>query len=280
MRTRNFMVALLAIFTFTVMASCEKEADNPGSVLALAGSEKATLEVWVAVENMTYQALELDIRGVQYSDESGEWHTLAVISPGITTYTTSPDKSARLIIRSEVDPGLIARLRLITGGGNYLSVGTTRFPLRVSGEYAWGLLTEVNADARAGKVLQLRLAIDVAGSISHGGGAEYHFDPVWRLASRQGTAKISGSVFPKEALPVAVLFNESDTLRTRPWPDGTFRFQGLEEGVWHLLLHPVASGYNEILIRNLHLSKGEKLALDPVYLGTPGLAGFSADERP
>lgn len=72
MRTRNFMVALLAIFTFTVMASCEKEADNPGSVLALAGSEKATLEVWLSAENMAYQSLELDIRGVQYSDESDE----------------------------------------------------------------------------------------------------------------------------------------------------------------------------------------------------------------
>lgn len=269
----NFIGLLMVLLSVSFLTSCEKNPDVSKTNETDLQTEKATVEVMVSGEASHYDAVNLDIQKLElYSDVDG-WISIPLTKPGVFSLSGTGNGNDIMLGAAKVNSGKISILRMIYGNNNTIVVEGVSYPLTILINPATGIEMNYEAQLESGKVFRLMIDIEAFQSVYSTGHGKYFLKPYFRLFSEASSGSISGSVYPAEAMPVAGVYNstDSDTPIMLAIPDaaGHFLIRGIRPGNYEVIFKARASGYTDVILKNVTVSKSKLTELDAVYLGSP-----------
>jgi hypothetical protein len=231
MKTLKFFIISLAAVSMIMATGCKKDKNDP-----------ATVNFRLTDAPANYDALYIDVRGIEVHTNTQGWVTLNS-SLGVIDLLTLVNGKDTLIAGGQFS-GKISQVRLILGSNNSIVVGGTTYPLDVpSGEQS-GLKINLHQDLQAGAVYEWTIDFDAAKSIVLTGSGDYKLKPVLRaFASNVAvgsatTGNIYGTVAPVTLASVCAISASNDTMCTMTSITGGFMIQGLNPGIYTVVVTP------------------------------------------
>jgi hypothetical protein len=167
------------------------------------------------------------------------WDTLN-FNAGIYNLLQLKNGVDTLLSTSTIPAGAVRLIRIDFGSsGNYVVVDSIKYPLTNIPPYILLPLLGNEWQKVTTKAYRLWLDFDILHSIVYFNGS-YHLAPVLRPFVPSQTGTVFGNIAPKLALSTTLRSFSSastDTLFGITNPDGTFKFRGLKDGTYSLLIH-------------------------------------------
>lgn len=272
-KLNNLIVPLMILISVSFLTSCEKNPEDARNNETDLQAEKATVEVMISGETSHFDVVNIDIQELElYSDVEG-WITIPLAKPGVCSLSGSGNGNDLMLGVAKVNSGKISMLRMIYGDNNTIVVNGISYPLTILINPASGIEMNYEAELEAGKVVRLWIDIEAVQSVYSTGDGKYFLKPYFRLFSEASSGSISGSVFPAKALPVVGVYNNTDSetpvMLAVPDAAGHFLIRGIHPGNYEVIFKARASGYTDVVLKNVIVSKSKLTELDAVYLGSP-----------
>jgi hypothetical protein len=281
MKKPNIVVmTTLAMFSVFILASCEKNPNNELDMGSHGVAEKATVEVMLVRAPAHYEAINVDIQEVYLHSDVQGWVKLPLEKPGVYNLLSFTNGQDIRLGTSEFAEGFISQLRLVLGSNNSIVVDGVTYPLTVPSGSASGIRVDVQDRIEAGKLNRLWIDLETAQSVVSTGNGKFIFKPVVRLFSEASNGSISGSVFPAQAMPVVGVYNDTDMMMAIPDAEGHFLIRGIRPGDYTVIFKARASGYTDVVLKNVTVSKSKTTELDAVYLGSPFAVSDDSADKP
>jgi hypothetical protein len=214
-----------------------------------------------------YEAVYVDIQGVEINSESGEsgWKQLEV-NKGIYNLIEFTNGMDTLLATASVPAGKISQIRLKLGEDNTVVIdGDIKDLTTPSGQQS-GVKLNVHVELLEGLTYKLWLDFDAARSIVETGSGKYNLKPVIRTYTEAQSGAIKGVVTPAESLPAVFAITGVDTVATT-YADSTGKFllQGVPEGTYLVSFDP-KEGFEPFQKGNVSVSTGSVTDLGVVAL--------------
>jgi hypothetical protein len=205
-------------------------------------SKNARVEVWLTDAPGDYQAVNVDVQGVEVHSDDGDqtagWKKLEV-KQGIYNLLELTNGMDTLLGTIELPAGRISQVRLKLGGNNSIHIGGEQFALKTPSGQQSGLKVQIHQSLSEGIRYKVLLDFDVARSIVTTGNSMYSLKPVIRAITEAQDGAIQGIVVPAEATPAVYAVLNSDTVGTTyPDANGKFLIRGLSAGSYRVLFIP------------------------------------------
>lgn len=249
-------VSIVAIFGFGMMA-CNNDGSN------------ATLEVRLTDAPGDYQAVNIDIQGVEVNagNDEGGWKSLDIGKGvyNILEYTNGLDT---LLGKIELPAGRVSQVRLILGNNNSIKLNDLVYSLNTPSAQQSGLKLKINADLQEGITYRLLLDFDAARSIVSTGSGRYNLKPVIRTIAEATSGAVRGTINPIDATPAVYAIVGTDTIGTA-YADqitGKFLIQGLTPGTYKITFEP-KEGYLPVVKESVAVTLGSVTDLGAVAIG-------------
>lgn len=202
------------------------------------GGGRAQLDLRLTDAPGAFDALNLDIRGVEFHTDGAGWTTVDAVVPGVYNLLKLRNGKDTLIARTTLPAGKLSQVRFILGEDNSIVVDGIEHALKVpSGEQS-GLKFNVHEELVPNGSYTVWTDFDAARSIVQTGNGSYMLKPVIRVFTELTNGRIRGTVGPMSANPIVYAFNETDTATALPAVDGFFLLSGLPEGDYTVVAAP------------------------------------------
>lgn len=184
-----------------------------------------------------YDAVNVDIQGVEVTGETGETFSLNVV-PGIYNLLDFSNGVSTLIATDTLEIAKVEQIRLILGTNNTVVLNNVTYPLSTPSADQSGLKLQVHQTLQAGILYSVLLDFDANKSIVDLGNGSYKLKPVIRTIE----AAISGTIKGKLSVAgtMAVVQANSSTLSyaTNVNANGEFMIMGLPPGIYSVTITP------------------------------------------
>lgn len=279
MKKSNFMaIATLALLPMFVFMSCKKDDIAQNEVLN-GMSEKASVEVILSASPSLHEAVNLDIQEVRIHSDVDGWVRLNMFKPGVYNLHDFTNGNDLSLGRAQLSQGNVTQIMLVTGENNTIVADGVPYALEIPNIADRGFIINVNAMLHPGNNQPVLIDIDVNHAEQSPADGSFTLNPVFNLASDLATGIITGSVFPAEAMPVVVVYNETEKRLGIPDANGFFMIKGIKQGNYTIFYYPRAKGYSEVTLKDVSVTRNKTTELEPVYLGsTFGNVGGSTDK--
>jgi len=240
---------LFAAILMIVAASCQDE-------------EKAKLVVRLTDSPGDYDAVNIDIQGIEVHSEGG-WRTLPNVNTGMYNLMDLTNGTETVLTSTEYPAGKISQIRLLLGPDNSISVGGQNQSLETPSAQQSGLKLLLNEELTAGITYAILLDFDAARSIVKTGSEKYILKPVIKVVSEAQDGAIQGEVIPEELNIAVFAISGLDTLGSSYVPSGKSEFfiGGLPSGNYTVSFDPgELSGYQKFSKENVSVTIGEVTA--------------------
>ena len=253
-----------------LFASCAKDApvadsnsqlltirmnDNPVSDLTNVWLDIAQVEVKVDTSSQEgtsddhYKDDSDDDDKDKKSDKFGKWVSIG-FTPGLYDLLKFRNGMDTVLASGTLPKGRIHKVRVTLGNGSKVSKdhGATLLPLDICSNkpYVYIIIKNEHLDKLNSNHSKIQLDFDLASSIKVDNG-NYCLKPVVHSYSEKQCGKIEGIVLPKEANPLPMAYNESDTAYAKPEDDGKYKITGLKPGVYNIRFNP-SNGYSDSVL--------------------------------
>lgn len=200
-------------------------------------------------------------------DHGAFWDTLQ-INPGIYNLLDFANGADTLLSSSLIPKGRIVAFKMILGSnGNSLVKNGISYPLnllpgwnnvyvRVSGE---------NFETATSNHYKIWIDFDAGRSVIRVHDGAFYLRPFLRAFAVSNTGAVSGTVEPKDAMPVISVQNDTDTLFALPGKEGMFMVKGLPEGTYEVFINP-SNGYQDTTITNISVTAGKTTSIGSISL--------------
>ena len=250
------LMMLCAVLFF---AACSKSEST--------GEGTAQLDLRLTDAPGAFDALYLDIQGVEFHTDEGGWTTVNAVVPGIYNLLELRNGVDTLIARATLPAGILSQVRFVLGDGNSIVVDGEEHPLKVPSGQQSGLKFNVHQELMPEGSYTVWTDFDAARSIVQTGNGSYTLKPVIRVFTELTNGRIRGTVAPMEANPIVYAIGEIDTATAIPGDDGFFLFSGLAEGEYTVVVQPDSlSGLEADTITNVPVRFGIISDLDIIDL--------------
>lgn len=229
MKKQLLLPAMLGLCTVLFFGACSKTESGGGS---------ARLDLRLTDAPAAFDALNLDIRGIEFHTDGAGWTTVDAVVPGVYNLLEFRNGIDTLIARTTLPAGNLSQVRFLLGEDNSNVVDGVEQPLKVpSGEQS-GLKFNVHQELIPDGSYTVWTDFDAARSIVQTGNGSYMLKPVIRVFTELTNGRIRGMVDPMSANPIVYAFNETDTATALPAEDGFFLISGLPEGDYTVVVAP------------------------------------------
>jgi hypothetical protein len=223
---KGIMYAVFFISMFAILPACKK--DN---------TEKAHLTVRLTDAPANYEAVMVDIQGVEVMNDGGnvvnlnsnaDIYNLFDFTNGIYT----------MIAADELDPGTISQIRLILGTQNSVKVDGVVYHLSTPSAEQSGLKLQIHQKFVAGEKYYILLDFDANQSIVLQGNGEYMLKPVLRIINPEISGSVKGSISPISAGTTVTATANGAVYSTVADSNGYFMISGLPAGTYSITVTP------------------------------------------
>jgi len=229
--------------------------------------QSARLEIRLTDAPGDYEAVYVDIQGVEVNSESGEggWKQLEV-NKGVYNLIEFTNGMDTLLATATLPAGKIQQIRLKLGEDNTVVIdGDTKDLTTPSGQQS-GVKLNVHAELLAGITYKLWLDFDAARSVVETGSGKFNLKPVIRTYTEAQDGAIKGVVAPAESLPAVFAITGVDTVAsTYADETGKFLLKGVPEGIYTVSFDP-KDGFETFQKTGVSVSTGAVTDLGTVSL--------------
>lgn len=213
-----------------------------------------------------YDAVNIDVQGIEiHSDESG-WDSLVVIHPGVYNLLDFRNGMDTLLVNATLPAGHISQMRLLLGNQNSIVVNGQSFPLATPSAMQSGLKFNIQQDLAPNGVYRMWIDFDAARSIVQQGNGNYSLKPVIRTYLEETNGRIRGVVLPSVAQPIVYAIRGADTAIALPDMSGNFLFSGMPEGYYHIWARAQNSHYQDVHVDSIQVQFGQETDVDTLLL--------------
>jgi hypothetical protein len=259
MKALKIFIGSLAIVSMMMAAGCKKDK-----------VEEATVNFRLTDAPANYDALFIDVQGIEVQTSTNGWVTLNS-SLGVVDLLTLVNGKDTLIAGGQFS-GRVSQVRLILGSNNSIVVNGTSYPLDVpSGEQS-GLKINLQQDLQAGEVYEWTIDFDAAKSIVQTGAGDYKLKPVLRAFATDimtgntvVTGNIYGTVSPIAFASVCAISASNDTMCSMTSLTGGFMIQGLDPGTYTVVVTPTGL-LNAKVVSNVTVTASQSTNIGIVVL--------------
>ena len=230
---------------------------------------KSRIEVRLTDAPADYNAVNIDIQGVEVNVEEGEtgWVSLD-INKGVYNILDLTNGLDTLLGSIELPAGKLSQMRLILGPNNSILVGDDLIELKTPSAQQSGLKLLLNTTLKEGITYKILLDFDAARSIvSAGASGKYILKPVIRTITEATSGAIAGQITPAEATPALYVISGLDTLATAftDTTNGKFLIKGLSAGSYKLSIAP-KTGFQSLTKDNVAVTVGNVTDLGTIEI--------------
>lgn len=218
----------MGVMAFFCLSSCKKKEESKTPVTTSQVSFRLTDAPG------SYEAVYVDVQGVEVNHETKGWITLNIAKPGPYNLLDLRNGTDALLCTSDIPAGRINQVRLILGSNNTVKVKGVTYPLDAPSAEQSGLKLNLNADLVADASYSFWLDFDAGKSVVETGAGAYKLKPLLRAYTQATNGKIKGSVAVLYPGTILYAINGADTFSTYPNADGSFLFCGLPEASYTL----------------------------------------------
>ncbi|MES1221616.1 MAG: DUF4382 domain-containing protein [Bacteroidota bacterium] len=195
------------------------------------------------------------------------------IHPGVYTILQLRNGLDTLFGTGTLPSGHVKKVRLTLGNQNSVMIGGQSFELNIhDNEFQVEAdLDDSNFDITNAGQLLFWIDFDAAKSIrvdnsGHGNNNGYKLEPHINIFTKSKSGRIEGKVLPKDAQPLVMAINGTDTTMAIPEDDdGEFKISGLKEGSYDVVIDG-NNGYSDTTISNVVVTKNEDTHLGIITL--------------
>ena len=216
-----FCLPLMTLFLF----SCQDENKN------------ARIEVWLTDAAGDYQAVNVDVQGVEINSAEGEqgWQSLA-ITPKVYNLIELANGNETFLGDLELPGGRISQIRLILGDSNtVVDKDTIEHELKTPSAQQSGLKIQVHQVLAEGITYKILLDFEAGKSVVKTGSNNYILKPVIRATTEAQDGAIKGSVSPAGVVAVSLMAADTVVTTTSTDEAGKFLIRGLDAGTYKLV---------------------------------------------
>lgn len=228
---KRIMYIAFAGLLMIQISSCTKDKDK--------SSEKASLSVQLTDAPANYDAVMIDIQGVEIKGDIGSAVMLNTTA-GMYNLLDFANGVNTLIATGDLEPGTISQIRLILGTNNFVTVDNVDYPLSTPSAMQSGLKLQIHQIFEAGVSYNILLDFDASQSIVLKGNNEYQLKPVIRNIDVTMSGSIRGSITPTGTIATVTASSDGITFYSSITnEDGNFLIAGLPEGIYDITITPV-----------------------------------------
>jgi hypothetical protein len=198
---KMFIIALVAV-PMIMISSCNKQS-----------SEKtARVKFNLTDAPAQFDALNIDVRGIQIHTEANGWVSLQS-SLGVINILNYVNGATTVIAEGDISAGNIDRVNLILGSNNSVVVNGVTYALQNSGALQAGLNINLNTNLAAQGNYEWTIDFDAVQSVLASGSGSFNFTPTIRLVVNPvaGTGTVGGSSSANTSGTVTVIESGSAT---------------------------------------------------------------------
>ncbi|MDD3907864.1 MAG: DUF4382 domain-containing protein [Bacteroidales bacterium] len=194
-------VALLGI-----LSACDNNSENKATV---------SFSLTDAPSLQGYQALNVDVQGIEYAVDSGEFVSLP-ITPAIVNLMDLTNGKDTLLGNVELEAGQrVSQVRLILGDNNTLVLADgTEKNIKTPSAQTSGLKINIQSDVNATSGYKVMIDFDAEKSVVAKGNGTYSLKPVLRGYIVANTSKIFGYISPSKIPYRVMAIKGTDTIQT------------------------------------------------------------------
>jgi hypothetical protein len=219
--------------------------------------QSARLEIRLTDAPGDYEAVYVDIQGVEINSESGEsgWKQIEV-NKGVYNLIEYTNGLDTLLATAILPAGKIEQIRLKLGDDNTVMIGGEIKDLTTPSGQQSGVKLNVHALLLEGITYKLWLDFDAARSVVETGNGKLNLKPVIRTYTEAQDGAIKGVVTPAESLPAVFAITGVDTVATTYADEtGKFLLQGVPEGTYLVTFDP-KEGFDPFQKTDVSVSTG------------------------
>lgn len=232
---KQFLLLLLGLCVAMFLGACSKtESVNGGT---------AQLDLRLTDAPGPFDALYLDIQGVEFHTDGAGWIRVEAVVPDVYNLLEFRNGLDTLVARVTLPAGRLSQVRFLLGENNSIVVDGIEHELKIPSGQQSGLKFNVHQELIPDGSYTVWTDFDAARSIVKTGNESYILKPVIRVFTELTNGRIRGMVKPMTANPIVYAMGETDTATAIPNMDGFFLISGLPEGDYMVVTKPdTASG--------------------------------------
>ena len=223
---KSIMFAAFFISIVALSPSCKK--DN---------TDKAHLSVRMTDAPANYDAVMVDVKGVEITGETGNLVMLNT-TEGIYNLLDFTNGMDTLIATGDLDAGTISQIRLILGTENSVKVNGVVYHLSTPSAEQSGLKLQIHQKFEPGVSYYVLLDFDASQSIVLQGNGEYKLKPVIRTINAAISGSIKGSISPISIGTTVTATSGGVVYSTVANLNGYFMLAGLPAGIYTITVTP------------------------------------------
>lgn len=212
-----------------------------------------------------YDAVYIDLQGVQVHSEEGNWVDLNT-NTGIYNLLDLTNGVDTLIVDDQAIVGDISQIRLILGDNNSVVIDGVEHDLKTPSAQQSGLKLNVHESLLEGITYNILLDFDAGRSVVKAGNSgNYILKPVIRTLVEAQDGAIQGVVLPGGLTPSVMAIMDGDTLGTYANEDGSYKIVAVPAGTYDLVFDG-EDPYQTHTIEDIEVIIGQITVVDTVTL--------------
>lgn len=223
---RNIIQLILGVALLSVLfMGCDNAASENRSLvnILLVDAPGDFEQVWIEV-----LGVEILPSGSRGSAENASWVSIPYQAASNLVRISDLVNEERLLIgRTEIQSGMVSKVKLLLGSELYLIQDETRIDLNTNSDFENQLEIDINVNALSGNSYDIILDFDLARSVVRTDNGNYQLDPRIRAFESGVAAIIRGSILPRTVKPHIYVHSDTDTLTTLTGNNGGFYLQGI-----------------------------------------------------
>ncbi len=224
---KSILYAVFFSSIIVLMPACKKDS----------GTDKAHLSVRMTDAPASYNAVNVDIVGVEVTGNGGKAVMLNV-NPGIYNLLNYSNGFDTLIASGDLEAGTVSQIRLILGTNNTVVINNVIYPVSTPSASQSGLKLQIHKTFEAGVSYGILLDFDANKSIVTTGNGVYQLKPVIRTIDAAITGSIKGNITPVGTIAVVTATSETETYTSVTNAAGNFLIAGLPAGIYAVTITP------------------------------------------
>lgn len=255
MKMRLMMAGVAAAALLFTAQACKKTEDKG----------TATFNVRMTDAPGDYEAVNVDIQGVEVHTNNDGWKSLTV-KTGVYNLLEFTNGLDTLIATGQIPAGKVSEIRFVLGTNNSVVVDGTSYPLSTPSAQQSGLKLKIHEDLAEGVNYTIVIDFDAAKSVVETGKGSYILKPVLRTVTTAVSGAIKGVVTPAACQPALLAISGTDTFGTyADTISGKFLIRGVPAGTYQVIVD-AKPGYTDTSFNGITVVNGQVTDMDTIRI--------------